>query len=68
MSIFMTKMSYISTCYDNRFITLLNVSCNDQNNVVSDTEDPTRSFAIKTRPRDMIGICFEMFFVSLEYF
>ena len=53
---------------DNRFITLLNVSCNDQNNVVSDTEDPTRSFAIKTRPRDMIGICFEMFLCRWNIF
>ena len=54
--------------HDNRFISLLNVSCNDQNNVAIDIEDPTRSFAIKTCPLDMIGICFEVFFVSLEYF
>ena len=57
-------MSYIITCYDNRFITLLNVSCNDQNNVVGVVEDPTRSFAIKTCPLNMIGIHFEIFFVS----
>ena len=61
-------MSYIITCYDNRFITLLNVSCNDQNNVVGVVEDPTRSFAIKTCPLNMIGICFEVFFMLLEYF
>ena len=63
-------MSYISTCYDNRFITLLNMSCNNQNNVVGVVvvEDPTRSFAIKTCPLNMIGICFEVFFMSLEYF
>ena len=50
--------------HDNRFITLLNVSCNDQNNVVGVIEDPTRSFAIKTCPLNMIGIYFEIFFVS----